>query len=361
MAIVEVRRGIRLREHGSGILDTMGTGKRRVLARIGWTITTALILILAVAAYAHRQQITDRVAAAGFDAPMEISELTERLNLTEDGEVVFFATQPTLESSQYFNDQCSRVDHVDGGHVLGCFSDGNIHLFEVRDERLNGIVEVTAAHELLHAVHARMRDSEREEFDRRLEAEYEVLAQTNPALVERMKVYEGLSRSGFANELHSVLGTEVAVLPEWLEAHYARWFLDRSMIVTLFDGYHGLFVALQEEADNLAAELETIRASVEQRNAAYSEAVDAFNADAREFKRRNENFEFSSNVTEFNRLMTELGERRAALDTELAAIRAEVARFDEKRARLEEIGKTSADLDQQIDSGLAPPGGRAEG
>ena len=338
----------------------MATGRRRVLARIGWTIATVLILILAFAAYANRQQISDRITAAGFDAPPAITALADRLNLTDAGSIVFFATQPTLESSQHFNDQCSRVDHVDGGHVLGCFSDGNIHLFEVTDERLDGIVEVTAAHELLHAVHARMGESERQEFDRRLEREYEVLAQNDPALEARMQVYEGLSRSGFANELHSVLGTEVAELPDWLEEHYARWFEDRSQIVGLFNDYHGLFVALQQEADALTAELEAIRADVEQRNAAYSAAVDAFNADAREFKRRNENFEFSSNVDEFNRIMNDLEQRRVALDTELAAIQAEVARFDEKRARLEEIGQTSADLDQQIDSGLAPPGDRAE-
>lgn len=331
------------------------------MARIGWGVATVLVLVVAFVAYANRQEISDRIAAAGFDAPPAIVDLADRLQLTDAGETVFLATQPTLESSQYFNDQCSRVDHVDGGHVLGCFSDGNIHLFEVTDERLNGIVEVTAAHELLHAVHARMSESERQDFDRRLRAEYDVLAKDNPALVERMNVYEGLSRAGFANELHSVLGTEVAVLPEWLEEHYAQWFEDRGSIVTQFDGYHGLFVALQEEADALTAELEEIRANVEARNAAYSAAVETFNEDARVFKARNENFEFSSNVDEFNQIMSALGERRAALDAELAAIQAEVARFDELRARLDEIGQTSADLDQQIDSGLAPSSDRAQG
>lgn len=338
----------------------MATGGRRVIARIGWTVACVLILVLAFAAYANRQVLSDRMAAAAFDAPPAIAELVQRLDLTERGEIVFLATEPTLESSQYFNKQCSKVDHVDGGHVLGCFSGGNIHLFGVNDDRLDGIVEVTAVHELLHAVHARMSDSERQSFDRRIVKLYEELSKDNPALVERMSVYTGLSRSAFANELHSVLGTEVAKLPEWLENHYAIWLNDRSAIVAMFEGYHGLFVALQQEADALTVELEQIRADVEQRNTAYAAAVEAFNADAREFKQRNANYEFSSNADEFNRIVAELEERRAALDAELAAIQAEVSRFEEKRARLEEIGQTSADLDQQIDSGLAPAGERAD-
>jgi hypothetical protein len=338
----------------------MTTGGRAVLSRIGWSVAFVLIILLAGIGYANRQFIMDRVSATGFDASPAVAELIERLHLTDQGDVVIRATQPTLESSQYFNLQCSRVDHVEGGHVLGCFSDGNIHLFEVTDERLGGIIEVTAAHELLHATHARMGVDERRVFDNRIADLYEELILTDSELEGRMAVYEGLSRSAFANELHSVLGTEVAVLPEWLEQHYAVWFTDRAAIIQWFDGYHGLFVALQQEGDMLNAELEQIRSDVEVRSAAYSTSVETFNEDVRVFKQRNNNYEFSSNGAEFDRIVAELENRRVALDTELAAIQAAVVGFDEKRARLEEIGTISLDLDNQIDSGLAPPADRVD-
>lgn len=333
----------------------MGASGKRVVARVLTTLVVLGVAAAAIAAFMFRQQINDHLAAQQFEPTSEIVELTERMQLTDAGHRVFWASEPTLDASQRFNKQCSNVEHTEEGHVLGCYSGSRIHLFEVTDERLDGIVEVTAAHELLHAVFARMGANERSSFAKKLNELYRELAPEDPVLEQRMSVYSGLSKIGFANELHSVLGTEYRELPDWLEQHYAAWFDDRGAILDFFESYHAIFDQLTQRADELQAEMAELRESVERRNEAYDAAVDAFNAEWDEFVRRNEAFEFADDPEEFYRLRDEFYARRDALGAEMRGINADIERYEEMRGELMELSELNHELEQQLDSELAPP------
>jgi len=333
----------------------MGSRTGRAVGRVIALVVLVVVGVAAVFAYQQRQDIADFFAAQRFTPSAEILALTERIAPTPAGERVFFASHPTLDGSQTFNDQCAQVDHSEEGHVLGCFSGGRIHLFDVADERLTGIVEVTAAHELLHAAFSRFAPEERDDLVRRLQATYDELSASNPDLVERMRVYEGLSPTAFANELHSVLGTEVRDLPAWLEQHYARWFADRSLIVGYFDAYHHIFVELRQEADALQAQLDALRADIEARRVVYDDAVAQYNADWRVFVARNEAFEFSGNPGEFYALRATFESRRAALNAELAELNADIATYEQLRLELEQLGALNNELQSNLNSELAPP------
>lgn len=330
----------------------------RLVRRVLLFVLVAALLVFGWWGYNNRQLISDHFAAQNFEASAELRSLTAHLALTPAGERVFFATHPTLDPSQNFNEQCSQVDHSEEGHVIGCYTSGGIHLFEVTDERLTGIIEVTAAHELMHAVFARLSDNERSDLAGRLAALYLELQNEHPELTERMQVYSSLTGDAFANELHSVLATEVRELPDWLEAHYKVWFSDRSVVVDYFDASHQVLQQLQDQARALEAEMEALRLSVEQRNAEYSAAVEQFNADVQDFNTRNQNFEFSGDRERFDALYAQLQQRRVQLESDLAAIQHDVARYDEMRATLQQLGQTSQEIDQQLNSELAPPATR---
>lgn len=333
----------------------MAEGARKTIGGIVSTILVLAVLAGAAFAYLHRQDISDHFAAQSFDPSREMLALTESLHLTDTGRRVFFATHPTLDASQRFNEQCADVDHSEDGHILGCYTRDSIHLFKVTDDRLSGIVEVTAAHELLHAAWARLGDGERKNLTRSLTQLYAELSGEDPALADRMSVYSSLSAEAFANELHSVLGTEVRELPEWLEEHYARWFEDRSVILDYFDAYHAVFEEIQGRAEELQAQLKALREGVEARRAAYDTAVSQFNADVESFNQRNQAFEFSGNEAEFWRLRGELEERAAALNAERDAIQADIDSYEQKRQELEALSATNEELNQHLDSNLAPP------
>lgn len=320
------------------------------MRRVVGFVTVALLVVAGFVAYSNRQFFNDVIAANTFDPPPEIASLTASLDLTDRGHRVFFASKPSLDDAQQFNEHCSAVEHDEQGHILGCFSNDRIFLFNVQDERLAGIVEVTAAHELLHAVFQRIQGAERTELVDRLWAYYDEIKSAHPELEERMSVYSHLSRVQFANELHSVFGTEDWPLSVWLQQHYARWFADQPMIASLHQKFSETFNALHTRADEISAELDSIRADVEQRRAAYREAVEVYNAEIAEFKRRNEAFEFSNNVGEFERLRADFAARAAALDAEREAINAEITRYEQLRAELNELSALNTELQAQLSS-----------
>ena len=326
--------------------------------RVGKWIAFALVLIVAaggVVAYACRGEISDYFLASSFEPSKRITELQHEIALTPTGDRVFLASQPTIGGRDQFSQWCSEVEHTEQGHVLGCFADRRIRLFEVTDERLQGVVETTAAHELLHAVFTRLSDGDRTALSKKLEREYQVLAEKDPEFKERMSLYEGLSKASFANELHSVLGTEVADLPQDLEEHYAHWLKDRTRIVDWYDSYHSVFTELSQEADGLSAELESLRSDIESRSADYDAAVKQFNLDAADFKARNERYEFSGKEDLFNEIRAELLARQQALEVTVQGIQADIDRFNELRERLIELNGISVELNDVLDSKLPTP------
>ncbi len=342
----------------SGTEDTMtcmaGTVGKRIARGVAIALTLAVVAG-GVIAYSHRGEIRDHFLASSFAPSARVQQVQDEIELNPDGDRIFLASQPTIGGREDFNRWCAGVDHTEEGHVLGCFADRRIRLFEVTDERLNGVVETTAAHELLHAAWARLDQDERASLSRTLIAEYDELAAQDESFKQRMSVYESLPRTAFANELHSVFGTEVRELSPVLSEHYARWFEDRSVIVDLYDGYHGVFVELKQEADRLSAELEALRADIETRSANYDVAVQQFNTDAADFKQRNEQYEFSGKKDLFDSIRAQLLDRQAGLDLVRQEIQADTDRFNEIRAHLLELNDVSLELNDVLDSTLSEP------
>ncbi|RGE17105.1 hypothetical protein [Leucobacter sp. wl10] len=332
----------------------MGTKPRGRAKRILGFIVFLAVLALVVFAMTHRQEIRDRFSAVGFETSPQIERVLKDLRLTASGERIFLATRPTLDGSSHFNEQCAGVERSEQEHVLGCYAGDRIHLFDVTDERITGIVGVTAAHELLHAAYNRLGEGERDDLGGKLRREFDRLSADDPELRERMSVYRKLSDSAFASELHSVLGTEVKRLPRWLDDWYAQWFRDRGSLVASFDEFHTVFAELQRQADSLRSEMATLRDDVERRKADYDRAVETFNADAADFSGRNERSEFAEAPDEFDRIKSELEGRRTELERTRQGLQTDIDRYNAMREQLVALSETSSKLDQQLNSDLAP-------
>lgn len=323
---------------------------RRIIA----VVLACLFVAATVYAVINRQLIQDQVSAARFDASSTVLELKRGMHLTESGERIFLASRPTLDGSQHFNTQCAEVQHGATGHVLGCFTQDRIHLFAVTDPRLSGIVKVTAAHELLHATYARMRPGDRAALAEKLRKLYKERSQSDPDLAERMSMYASLSDAAFAAELHAVFGSEQENLPDWLEEHYAQWFKHRSMIAGTYRTYLGVFRGIKNEASTLRSQMSTLRADVEQRKADYDEAVAAYDKDAADLKRRGTKRELKDDPGTWARLNKELDARRVSLKGTLEDLQDDVNRYNEMRTELEQLATLSTELEQHLDSALAP-------
>lgn len=246
---------------GSGVAKREKQHKLRV-ALVG--ITCALVIVVAVFLLCGGDKVIQRGSVAfndwrkerSYQPSAEIEELMGQLELTNDGKRIFAAVDPTLETGMGFNEKCTFKDV--GGYVLGCYVNdpGKVYIYRVDEEELKGIHEATAAHELLHAVWARMSEQERTE----LTAEMESFKQANETVLgEELALYEA---GNWQDELHSRIGVEFADLPEKLEQHYGKYFQNRKKLVEFYQGYKGTYDGIKVRADEIQAEIDQLKEEI---------------------------------------------------------------------------------------------------
>jgi hypothetical protein len=149
-------------------------------------IIMAALLAISAATVLNLQNITDRLTVLSFTPSESIRQLSDRSQLTDHGEFLFFASQPVLDGTQTFNDIC-RHNKEHRISILGCYTNSRIYIYDISDERLDGIREVTAAHEMLHAAYERMSASEKSQLRPLLYAAYEKY--NNDDLAKRITSY----------------------------------------------------------------------------------------------------------------------------------------------------------------------------
>src|SRR6478736_1781625 len=122
--------------------------KLRPSVWIGW-IVAGLLLLVSGWMVMERQLVIDTVQYHQFAPSSQVANIAERIELTDKAEFTFYASHPLVEGRDGFNQHCQRQEA--SSPILGCYTGGQIFIYDVNDERLDGIEEVTAAHELLHA------------------------------------------------------------------------------------------------------------------------------------------------------------------------------------------------------------------
>ncbi|MCP2731813.1 hypothetical protein [Limnofasciculus baicalensis] len=198
----------------------------------------------------------------------EIERLAIATTMTPNAEQIFYQQNPTIEPKETFFQVCQKVRKMNDTLVLfGCYSSnsksGKIAIQSVTDTRFQGLMEVTAAHEMLHAAYSRLSLSERNSLTPRLKQA--ALRITNERLSRVLKQYEEKDSALFINELHSYIGTELDDLgdPE-LEQYYQRYFRDRNQVVMLAQKSQETVRKLDETAKQLKSEINALEASLTQ-------------------------------------------------------------------------------------------------
>lgn len=239
------------------------------------TILVACIASVVVIFLLEYTSLKDLIKNIGYEHPAEISALESRLNFTDSAKTIFKASRPILESRETFNHNCESYDAEIS--VLGCYTNDQIHLYNIVSDQLPGIIESTAAHELLHAVWRRLPSGQRDNLTSELIAVYE---QNQDLLDEELSTY---SDDVWLDELHARIGTQIAALPASLEQHYAKYFTDQDAIVTFYQQYREPFNQLQDQLDLLSTEIETLATQIESDTAKYYERANALSSQITQF------------------------------------------------------------------------------
>ena len=323
---------------------------RSLPRHLGSVIIVAVAALLAYWLVGHRQQVLDQVFLWGYTPTADISAIATRTTMTSQARTTFYASHPELDDATAFNKACGKSEQ--GAAVLGCYTGLKIYIYNVTDAQLDGIHEVTAAHEMLHAAYARMSTSEKQQVDTLLEQEYATLSK-DPAFADRMALYARTEPGERDNELHSIIGTEVASISPELEKHYAQYFTDRQAVVKLHDAYASVFTKLQTEAAQLSDQMTQLEAAIKTRSSSYESASEQLNADISAFNQRASSGQFDSS-SQFDSERAALVARVRQLGAERAAINDMIVRYNELVKQSNAIATQTEQLNQSINSNLAP-------
>lgn len=308
-------------------------------------ILSGLFIVTAWWVFTNRQYLLDQMTVWSYEPTSSIATITERVAFTDKGEFAFYATRPEVSDQSNFNSQCPRQEP--GSPILGCYTgEDRIYIYDITNEKLDGMEEVTAAHEMLHAVWVRTSESEKKKLETQIRDAYAGI--NDPELKERMDYYQRTEPGEFVNELHSILGTEEVGLSADLQAYYSQFF-DRDKVLALHQNYDSHYKALYARANELYPLMQALSASIETRSTSYDTAARQLSADITSFNTRATNGSFSS-MSQFNSQRAALVSRSNSLEAERVKINADIAIYDKYYAEYEEISKQIEVLNDSMDS-----------
>jgi len=320
--------------------------KRRRGRAIITVVVLAVVALGSVLAINNRQYLVDNWTVRTFEPSAVVQGYIERSTMTDHGRFLFLASQPVVASSKKFNAVCQN--HEEGSGVLGCYTnrDKVITLFDITDPQLDGMEEVVAAHEMLHAAWDRMGADERTRITALLEAEYDKLS-GDTDFIARMEVYARTEPKQRVNELHSIIGTEVADLDPELERYYDQYFGDRAALVALHVKSNAVFLQIEQQTATLVSEIDALKTAIENDLASYNSGYDQLNLDIEAFNDRADAGEFQSQ-SQFDAERAALLSRQATLDALFDSIKSRETTYNEKVTQLSDLNAAAAALNTAI-------------
>ncbi len=224
---------------------------------LGFGALLGLVLVV-IFSYQNRWELRDKFVAKNYAAGASSERVRARLKLSGKGDLVYRASLTEVDSKSKFKEECP-VKRFEEASVLGCYTRQKIYVLEVDEPKLNGVEEVTAAHELLHAQFERMSKNEKESL-------FKLLAKLNAELKDDdvkalVASYEKNLGSGeeLYDEMFAIFGTQLEDVGAELESIYQNYFEDRAIIVKMYRDYSGEFKKLQTEIEGYDAKLKSLK------------------------------------------------------------------------------------------------------
>lgn len=230
--------------------------------RFSGVVLLAALLTFGSVAVAERQNVYDWMALRNYQPPSDIVQLANETTMNAYARKVFYVNHPAIDDKTSFNKQCPD----NGGEktvVLGCYhpNQKGIFILQVSDQRLNGVEEVTAAHETLHAIYDRLSSHERNYVDGLLMNYYQHDLR-DQRILTTIAAYKQSEPNDWVNEMHSVFGTEIAQLPTPLENYYSQYFTNRKKIAAYAAQYEAAFTSRKAQVSKDDAELASMKIEI---------------------------------------------------------------------------------------------------
>lgn len=309
---------------------------------------TVSIAILAASIYGifNRQAIFDYFALRNYSPNDRIVTIADETTMTDAMRRVFYINHPQLNDRQEFRKNCPSGE---ASIVLGCYIQRRgIFLHDVSDERLSGVVQVTAAHETLHAQYDRLSNTERSRVDKMVNDQYARLP--DERIKQTVEKYRAKDPDVVANELHSILGTEVRTLPAELENYYSRYFRNRVQVVAYSEKYEQTFVDLTEQVKSYDRDLSALKTRINSNQV----EIQGLNNELERQKNRLDSLLDDGQTEEYNDAVPPFNELVANYNSLIARTRAMINDYNSIVEKRNSIATTEQQLIEAINSNAVP-------
>lgn len=307
------------------------------------------MLVIVVAGIIQAQPIMDWWRLRGYTAPANIEAVASDTTMTDTAKHLFYLNRPDIASKAAFRSKCP--DYGEKTIVIGCYQSPQrgIYVLAVDDSRLQGIEQVTAAHEMLHAAYDRLKSSEKKKVDQELQ-DYAEHGLTDERIKGILDSYKQTEPGQQLNEMHSIFGTEIAILPQPLEQYYARYFSDRHKVAAYAERYQSAFTSRRQQiADydaRLAAENKQVKANLAKLDA-QSKEIDAI-------QQQLDNLRSSGNIAVYNAGVGDYNQRVNAYNSLLDETKTQISKYNQEVDERNALAAETTELQQAIDSSVLP-------
>lgn len=315
------------------------------------TVLGLLFLVVALI-LVNFQYLKDSYVIFSTPTSAETLALVQDAGMNDKGQFYFRASTPQLKDATEFNQAC-RNDREQSDAILGCYANQKIYVYDIKDERLNGVREVTAAHEGLHAIYDRLSVGDKNYVNKLLDAEYQTM-KDDPEAKERMDYYNKTEPGQFYNELHSIVATEKKDISRSLEDYYSQYFSDRSKSVNLHLTYSLTIKELSDKARRLNDELVNQKTQLEASIAKYNSDAQGLNSSITIFNQNASTEGYFKSQADFSNARQQLSRRAKALDQQYDIIEADIKRHEDLIKEYNGVAIEVNEVNRNLNSTLAP-------
>ena len=309
---------------------------------LGLIVVSTLLVIGGWFIFTNRQELKDRYVVYATDISAEAADLAESLELTDQAKFLYEASQTALQNAAEFRSSCQGLEKQN--IVLGCYTKQRIYVYDIEEKQLEGVREVTAAHELLHAVYERLSQKEKTEINQLLKQQ--ALQIKDGGVKETLDLYKGVSQADFFNEMYAIFGTEVDSLIPKLEQHYSMYFEDRKKIVAFAKNYQQTFRDLEEQRADYDSQLVELKIRIDQLQSTVSSQqveLDERRAQLDELRANDQTTQYNSRIGSFNSLVNQY-------NSNVRELRSAVSNYNEIVQKRNAIVTTENNLAQELDA-----------
>lgn len=309
--------------------------------KLFYLVSLLLATILVIVSYVFRYEIHDWYVLRSYEPPAEVEILADRTGMSDKGRQLFYVHDPQILAAEEFNTACPDRE---ASVVLGCYDGRYVYVFDVTNQKLDGVREITAAHEMLHAVYARLNESDKQELISWLNVAKADIS--NQRIKNVISSYKDLNIDDLNNELHSIIGTEVRDLPEFLEDHYGQYFSDRLKLIDISERYESVFTEIQSQIKDYDDQLAGLSLNIRLKERNLEIEAEQLNG----LRQRLEVHLQNNQTNDYNQLVPIYNNAVNNYNSLVASLKASINQYNQIVSLRNQLGVEQNDLVKSIDS-----------